>query len=278
MRHDFPSLSDGDLPMRARVNVFLVLLLSLIAEQTAFGQDVEVRNTKASVSDSLVIVTYGLVGQEGKKYNVALSISTGGNGTFQAKAVSGSVGGGVRAGDGLRWLQIRWRYRKRFPDGLPKEVSYKVVAREEQNPAATSEDLGVRNVTASRADSLVTVTYDLFGEVGKEYQVTLLISASGGETFDYEPKAVSGDVGKKMTPGTGKQIRWRYLEDFPEGLQRDIKYKVQVQEKNGNGWLYALGSALVVGGGATVAAFLTGIIGGDSGGGYPSPPAPPSGN
>jgi hypothetical protein len=180
LRHDFPSLSDGDLPMRARVNVFLVLLLSLIAEQTAFGQDVEVRNTKASVSDSLVIVTYGLVGQEGKKYNVALSISTGGNGTFQAKAVSGSVGGGVRAGDGLRWLQIRWRYRKRFPDGLPKEVSYKVVAREEQNPAATSEDLGVRNVTASRADSLVTVTYDLFGEVGKEYQVTLLISASGG--------------------------------------------------------------------------------------------------
>lgn len=260
-------------PMKRRVSTLLLLLLGLASGQATLGQDVEVRDTKASVTDSLVTITYGLVGQEGEPYDVGLLISTGEDETsaFRATAVSGNVGEGVQAGEGLQWRQIQWRYRERFPEGLPERVDYEVVVREQRGPEV-SGDFGVRNVSSSRADGLVTVTYDLIGERDEEYQVTLLISASGGEAFDYEPKAVSGDVGEGVKPGSGRRIRWRYREDFPDGLQRGIRYRVKVQEEGGNGWLYALGSAVVVGGGATAAAFLTGLVGGDDGGGIPRPP------
>lgn len=136
------------------------------------------------------------------------------------------------------------------------------------------QDVGVRNTSSTRTDELITVKYDLVGEE-ETYQVTLLVSASGGKSFDYEPQAVFGDVGDEIEPGSGKEIKWRYQKDFPDGLQKEIRYRIKVQEKGGNGWLYALGSAVVVGGGATAAAFLTGVIGGGDGGGYPSPPGPP---
>jgi len=263
--------------MKSRAPVVLVLLLGLLAGRPASGQDEKVRNTVASVSDGLVKVSYTLVGQEGQDYNVGLLIASGGDEQFEyrAEAVSGDVGGGIQGGAEPRRLQIQWQYRNRFPEGLPEEVDYRVVVREERDPAVSAGEVGVRNVTASRSDRLITVGYDLLGERGEGYQVTLLISASGGETFDYKPEAVSGDVGEDVRPGSGKQIQWRYREDFPEGLQRDIRYRVQVEEEGGNGWWYALGSAVVVGGGATAAAVLTGLIGGDGGGGYPAPPAPP---
>lgn len=140
---------------------------------------------------------------------------------------------------------------------------------------ALGQNVSVRNTDASKSENFVIVTYDLIGEQEKQYEVVLQISASGGETFDYEPKAVSGDVGEDVRPGSGKEIRWRYREDFPDGLPRNLRYRVQVEEDSGNGWWYALGGAVIVGGGATAAAVLTGLIGGDDGGGYPAPPAPP---
>jgi len=260
--------------MRYRAVVFLMLPFVLLAGQTVSAQDVEVRNTRAAVSDSLLTVNYSLVGQEKEGYQVYLRISTEKGESFRAKAVSGDVGAGVRVGERLRWLQIQWQYRERFPEGLPETLDYEVIVRAEDSPTGPSEGFGVRNVEASRANDLITVTYDLYGERDEEYKVTLLISASGGETFDYEPKAVSGDVGDGVRPGSGKQIRWRYRQDFPRGLQQDVRYSVRVKEEGGNGWLYTLGSIVVVGGGATAAAFLTGLIGGDDGG-YPCRPAPP---
>lgn len=258
-----------------RVAALLVLSSLLLVGQTVLAQDVEVRDTRASVSDSLVAINYSLVGQQGESYQAFLRISTDQGESFRAEAVSGDVGEGMRAGEEPRWLQMQWRYRKRFPEGLPETLNYEVVVQRESVGAASPETPQARNVETSRTDRLVTVTYDLYGERGEEYQITLLVSASGGETFDYEPEAVSGDVGDDVQPGSGKQIRWRYPKDFPGGLDSDVEYSVRVKEEGGNGWLYTLGGVVLVGGGATAAAFLTGLIGGDEGGGYPAPPAPP---
>jgi len=134
--------------------------------------------------------------------------------------------------------------------------------------SAVAQDLAQGDAQFSQEGTEVVVTYDLLGEQGEEYRVNLLLSTSGGEAYDYEPTAVSGAVGEDVRPGTGKQIRWRVQEDFPEGFQHpNVQFKVMIDEQGGNGWLYVLGGSVLAGGGGTAAAILTGLIGGDSGGG-----------
>lgn len=143
-----------------------------------------------------------------------------------------------------------------------------------------SQDLSRGDVRFSQKGPDVMVTYDLLGEEGEEYEVGLLLSMSGGDTYDYEPKAVSGDVGEGVRPGTDKEIRWNVQEDFPEGLQHpNVQFKVVIDKQGGMGWLYYLGGAVVAGGGGTAAAVLTGIIGGgddDTPDDDPIPPLDPN--
>lgn len=125
-----------------------------------------------------------------------------------------------------------------------------------------------RRASFTQEGDVVVVSYDLAGEEGETYEVDLLLSTDGGETYDYRPKAVSGDVGEGVTPGPGKEIRWRVLEDFPEGIQSpNVQFKVAIAEEGGNGWLYTIGGILLAGGGGTAAAVLTGLVGGETGGG-----------
>jgi len=149
-----------------------------------------------------------------------------------------------------------------------------------QPSLASAQGVDVRNTNFRQEGTKIVVTYDLLGEEGEEYDANLLLSTSGGAAFDYEPKAVRGDVGEGIRPGSGKTIRWRVLEDFPDGLRSpNVQFKVTVVEEGGNTWLYVLGSAIVAGGGGTAAAFLTGLIGGTDGGGgsEPTPIPPPDG-
>lgn len=145
----------------------------------------------------------------------------------------------------------------------------------------------VQNQTYQQQGKTIVLTYDLMAEEGEEYKVNLLLSADGGNTFDYEPQAVSGDVGEGVTPGPSKRIVWTVLEDKPAGLQGgDFQFKITVDEE-GNGWLWVLGSAVLAGGGGTAAAILTGLFGDGSGGGgsgengsgssgIPPAPSPPN--
>lgn len=140
----------------------------------------------------------------------------------------------------------------------------------------------VRNVRVRRKDSLLVLDYKLGGD-SDEYDVALLFSADGGATYTEVRGTVSGAVGEDITPGS-KTIEWAALRDYPSGLTGDLnRLRIRAEPDGGNGWLYAIGSTVLVGGGATVAAILTGIIGGSgdgggggNGGGYPTPPAPPN--
>jgi hypothetical protein len=135
-------------------------------------------------------------------------------------------------------------------------------------PPAYAQPVEVRNPYFSQEGNTIVVTYNLVGEKGETYAVNLRLSTSGGAAFDYEPRAVRGDVGEGVQPGSGKQIRWRVLEDFPNGLQnQNVQFKVTATEEGGNTWLYVLGSAIVASGGGTAVALLTGLIGGTGGGG-----------
>jgi len=160
--------------------------------------------------------------------------------------------------------------------GTEQEVSV-TLRRPLQVQVASVQDDEVRNVQLRRVDDELLVRYDLAGEAD-EYQVSLLLS-TGGESFSELRGTVRGAVGEEIPPGEAKEILWAALQDYPEGLTGDTyRLRVQAEPQGGSGWLYAIGGTVLVGGGATVAAFLTGLFGGGDGGGggYPTPPAPPS--
>ncbi len=150
---------------------------------------------------------------------------------------------------------------------------------------ASSHGPGVQNAQLERDGDWVVVQYDLQGDAD-EYDVTLRLSDERGQSFSTELKTVRGDVGDEVTAGSGQEIRWAALEDYPRGLiGENFRLRVATDPEGGNGVLYVLGS-MVVGGGVT-AAVLTlqgggagssdGSGGSDgTGGEIPIPPSPPN--
>ena len=163
--------------------------------------------------------------------------------------------------------------------GTEQEVSM-TLRRPLQVRLADVQDDAVRNVQLRRVDDELLVRYDLAGEADA-YEVSLLLSTGSG-SFSELRGTVRGAVGEEIPPGEANEILWAALQDYPEGLTGDaVRLRVQAKPEGGSGWLYAIGGTVLAGGGATVAAFLTGLLGGgdggggEGGGGYPTPPAPP---
>ncbi|PSQ76678.1 MAG: hypothetical protein BRD33_02895, partial [Bacteroidetes bacterium QH_6_63_17] len=105
-----------------------------------------------------------------------------------------------------------------------------------QPSLAFAQGADVRNTNFRQEGTKIVVTYDLLGEEGEEYDVSLLLSTSGGRAFDYEPETTTGDVGDGVRLGLDKQITWNVLKDRPSGLQsQNVQFKVVVEEEGGNG-------------------------------------------
>ena len=159
---------------------------------------------------------------------------------------------------------------------------------ERQEPdvkVAPARGEAVLNVQLRQDGDRWVVAYDLVG-TAKKYRVRLLLSTDGGRSFDALPQAVTGDVGKGIRPGAGKEIVWAAGQDFPQGLAGDQYYvQVEAEKQGGRGLLYVLGGAVVAGGGVTAAL----LLGGGGGNGettieptppqtIPTPPGRPPGN
>lgn len=75
---------------------------------------------------------------------------------------------------------------------------------------------------AQRTDGsrLVDIGYSLFDANGDLCEVSLVLSADGGNTFTYVPDTanLSGDIGQDIAPGVGKAILWNAGE---EGIELD---------------------------------------------------------
>jgi hypothetical protein len=148
--------------------------------------------------------------------------------------------------------------------------------------AAQQQEGAVKNVRVEREGDQLLVTYDLAGSED-EYEVSLLLSTDGGQTFQPLPETIQGAVGEEVIPGSGQRIVWAVLEDFPMGLsgERNRLQVIAREQGGGNGLLWVIGGALAAGAGGTVALLLGG--GGDDGGGgngggpggFPTPPSPP---
>ena len=90
----------------------------------------------------------------------------------------------------------------------------------------------VENVWFEQVDNDVHIYYDLSGD-SEKYNVTVRGSSDGGRNYRLPMKTVSGDVGKKVRPGSNKKIIWNALKDAGE-LEGD-EFVFEVEAVSGPG-------------------------------------------
>jgi len=117
------------------------------------------------------------------------------------------------------------------------------------------------------SNGTMTVSYGL-ADVHALYEVRLLLSTDGGNTYHPIPEAVSGDVGRSIKPGLHRRIAWDYETDFPVDFGTgayDLRVEAKRQNRGGDSWLVYAG----IGAGMLAAGITAGVLlnnGSDSGG------------
>jgi len=96
---------------------------------------------------------------------------------------------------------------------------------------AAQQEGPVQNPRLTREDDEVRVQYAL-PSAEASYEVELQLSMNGGGTYqDVPDEVMSGDVGDKVQPGPGREIRWDALEQYSGGLTGDENQLRIVAEK-----------------------------------------------
>jgi len=115
----------------------------------------------------------------------------------------------------------------------------------------------VDDVHYSASGGRVVVDYTLIGNEDNQYMVRLILKRGTDSSFEYSPRAVSGDVGSGIYVGMNKRIVWAVDEDFPQGLRgSDYYFVVQAQEiKKTSGGKSSM--ITMIGGGAALLAGAT---------------------
>lgn len=86
----------------------------------------------------------------------------------------------------------------------------------------------VSNVIAQQIPGTgnVRVTYDVSDADGDSVTVSVIFSSNNGVTYDMLPRTISGDVSKRIAPGTGKVVTWAASADFPGFYYPQVVAKV----------------------------------------------------
>ncbi|HZY09729.1 MAG TPA: hypothetical protein VFF29_01100 [Bacteroidota bacterium] len=130
------------------------------------------------------------------------------------------------------------------------------------------EEPRVSSVDWKVVGDIILITYDLVGSTEESYEISVVLLREKDPSFKAIPKSLAGDVEKGNFVGKGREIRWEYKKDFPEGLQgEDFYFEVSVQTISG-------GSSLlyIVIGGAVAAGGAVALLGGKKSESTPGPP------
>lgn len=111
----------------------------------------------------------------------------------------------------------------------------------------SAQAVEVKNVSFIQRGEEIWITYDLDGQSGKKYSIELSVSEDYGFSYRIDPRAVTGDIGRGISPGVNKQIRWYFMEDYPEGLEGSgFVFAVEAKRQRGSRWpLYVIGCSVV---------------------------------
>ncbi len=120
------------------------------------------------------------------------------------------------------------------PSGHPQDgdnartlrgIKHAVAAYRDRPPV---EEPVVGNVQAEQrpASAVFDVTYDLETVDDLPVMIRLFLSTDGGETFPFECRTVSGDVGAGVMPGSGLHIEWNAGMDMPGLMDSNCRLRV----------------------------------------------------
>ncbi len=84
------------------------------------------------------------------------------------------------------------------------------------------------NVIARQVGKNIEVTYDL----DQMSDVSLSVSTDGGKTFSQPLLHVSGDAGKKISPGSNKKIMWVVLDDRESLVSGNVVFRINTEENS----------------------------------------------
>ncbi len=173
-----------------------------------------------------------------------------------------------------------------LPASLRRAVSFLIalsIVTVNVNPAYSAESdqspAVVTRVHFAVSGLRVTVSYDLQGDPSATYNVSVILRSRSDPAFEYEPKALSGDIGVGKYAGPDKEIVWDMGKEFPQGLHGSGYYFVVDARKVSSG--HSTGILTWLGAGAVaVAAVITYVIVTRNGGpaspaSYPNPPGRP---
>ncbi len=108
----------------------------------------------------------------------------------------------------------------------------------------------VANVRFRLDQGTVVVSYNFRGSFERLFRVSLLLRRGSDSTYEYEPKAVAGDIGVIRASGGERQIVWNIGSEFPQGLQGSDFYFVvhaaEIEEESGPGLLTVVGAGVAV--------------------------------
>jgi len=128
------------------------------------------------------------------------------------------------------------------------------------------------NVRFDISANQVIITYDLRGRADETYGVNLTLHKEKDNSRTYRPRLISGDVGRNVAPGEGRKIVWDLRKEIPNGLEGSGYYFVVAVEKEGSGFPWWTGAAVV---GAGLIGLLVFSSGADQKDDEPSLPPPP---
>jgi hypothetical protein len=114
----------------------------------------------------------------------------------------------------------------------------------------------VENVNFTVKQEYIEISYDLVGDLYKNYKVTVELRKETDPDFKFEPYDVKGDVGKGWFAGQRRIILWDYRNEFSPDPDSDDYYFVVTAKKPGKAWLYLLGGAALAGTAAVVTSSL----------------------
>lgn len=116
-----------------------------------------------------------------------------------------------------------------------------------------SQTIKVENVRFELEGDKVAIYFDLKGEHGEKYDISLFLLNDDDPGYRHEPEFLSGDIGEVEYFGIDKKIVWDIDKEFPEGLEGEGFYfeVIAVEAGGGIAWYYFVGAA-VIGGSAAL--------------------------
>ncbi len=107
------------------------------------------------------------------------------------------------------------------------------------------------NIRWSTQGDIIVINYDLNGPADEKYEVDVVMKKETDPSFVAIPRTMEGDIGEGFFAGTGREIRWYYRRDYPQGFEGEGFYfeiHVKPMIERSNTLYYALGAAAVAGG------------------------------